>query len=252
MDIATIIGLVGAAGIISAAILMGGSFGMFIDIPSVLVVFGGTFMTTLIRFPLGHVIGSIKVALKAFLHKAEDPKELIKTAVELAGIVRKESMLDLEGKPLENIFFQRGLTFCIEGQTVEFIRQVLSQDMDLTIERHKTGQKIFMALGDAAPAMGMIGALIGLVAMLANLSGPSAIGPARAVALLTTLYGAAIAGKLGVRSNEERLNKVLIFETVLGLQSGHSPRALEGVLMSYLPQGQRESAEASAPAEAEG
>ena len=251
MDIATIVGLVAGMGVICGAILMSGGFGMFVDIPSIIVVLGGTFAATLMKFPLSHVIGSIKVALKAFLHKAENPRDLIDTAAELAGVVRKEGMLGLEGRPVENVFFQRGLTFCIEGQKAEFIRQVLTQDMDLTIERHDLGKKIFSAVGETSPAMGMIGTLIGLVAMLANLSDPSAIGPAMAVALLTTLYGALIANlfalpiaaKLGIRSNEERLNRALIVETVLGLQSGQSPRALEEVLLSYLPQSKRQDEE---------
>lgn len=251
MDIATIAGLIAGVGVICGAIFMSGGFAMFVDIPSIVIVLGGTFASTLMKFPLGHVIGSVKVALKAFLYKAENPRDLIDIAVELAGVVRKEGMLGLEGKPMENVFFQRGLLFCIEGQKAEFIRQVLTQDMDLTIERHDVGRKIFAAVGDTAPAMGMIGTLIGLVAMLANLNDPSAIGPAMAVALLTTLYGALIANlfaipiaaKLGIRSNEERLNKALIVETFLGLQSGQSPRALEEALLSYLPQSKRQEEE---------
>ncbi len=251
MDLATIIGLVAGIGVICGAILMGGGFGMYVDMPSIIIVLGGTCAATLMKFPLGHVSGSLKIALKAFLHKAENPRDLIDTAVELAGVVRKQGMLGLEGKPMDNVFFQRGLFFCIEGQKAEFIRQVLTQDMDLTIERHDMGKKIFSAVGDTAPAMGMIGTLIGLVAMLANLNDPSAIGPAMAVALLTTLYGALIANlfalpiaaKLGIRSHEERLNKALIVETVLGLQAGQSPRALEEVLLSYLPQSKRQEEE---------
>lgn len=117
----------------------------------------------------------------------------------------------------------------------------------MTIQRHETGQRIFKALGGIAPAMGMIGTLIGLVQMLANMDDPKAIGPAMAIALLTTLYGAIIANafalpladKLELRSQEEKTNRSLILETISGIQEGMNPRVLEELLKAFLPEGQR-------------
>ena len=126
----------------------------------------------------------------------------------------------------------------------------MTSEMDLTVQRHELGQKIFKAIADVAPAMGMIGTLIGLVQMLANMDDPKSIGPAMAVALLTTLYGAIIATvfakpiseKLGLRSDEERLIKSMIIDGVSGIQEGRNPRVIEGMLMTYLPGSQRPGA----------
>ena len=135
----------------------------------------------------------------------------------------------------------------VDGHEPDVVRQTMLSDMNLTVERHELGQKIFKAIADVAPAMGMIGTLIGLVQMLSNMEDPKSIGPAMAVALLTTLYGAAIANvfanpiseKLGLRSNEERLIKSMIIDSVSGIQEGRNPRVIEGMLMTYLPGSQR-------------
>jgi chemotaxis protein MotA len=247
VDLATLIGLAGGIAVIIAAILSGSSLTLFINIPSVMVVAGGTIAATLIKFPLANFLSAFKVALNAFFHKAENPNALIETAVRLSHVVRKEGLLALEHQELENRFFQKGLQFCVDGEDAEFVRKVLTQDMDLTIERHEVGQKIFRAIGDSAPAMGMIGTLVGLVQMLANMEDPKSIGPAMAVALLTTLYGALIANlvalpiadKLELRSNEERINKSLIIESIAGIQAGQNPRVMEELLKTYLPQRER-------------
>ncbi len=249
MDLATLIGLVSGMGVIVAAILMGSSLALFVNVPSVMVVAGGTLAATLMKFPLSHCLGAFKVALKAFFYKSEDPHRLIELGVELASIVRKEGLLALENRTVDNPFFQKGLQFCVDGQDAEFVRKVLTQDMDLTIERHEIGQKIFRAIGESAPAMGMIGTLVGLVQMLVNMEDPKSIGPAMAVALLTTLYGALVANlfalpiadKLALRSNEERINKSLIVEIIAGIQAGQNPRVMEELLKTYLPPQRRAS-----------
>ncbi len=243
MDLATLIGLIGGFGVILGAIITGGSMGLFLNIPSLLIVGGGTFAATLMRFPLKTCFGAAKVALKAFRFKSESPTQIIKQAVELAGVVRREGLLALENQKVDNEFFAKGLRLCVDGLEPEFVRKVLSEDMEKTIDRHEVGQNIFKAVGDAAPAMGMIGTLIGLVQMLATMDNPKAIGPAMAVALLTTLYGAVIANvfalpiadKLSVRTTEESLNKALVIESVSAIQEGRNPRVMEELLMSYLP-----------------
>ena len=247
MDLATLIGFLAAAGIIMAAIILGGSAGMFFNIPSMLVVIGGTIGAVLMQFSLAQFLGAMKVGMKALFNQMASPKELIETTIDLANTARKGGLLALEEKDTGNPFFQSGIQMMVDGHEPEVVRATMESDMNLTIERHELGQKIFKAIADVAPAMGMIGTLIGLVQMLSNMDDPKAIGPAMAVALLTTLYGAAIANvfanpiaqKLGLRSNEERLIKSMIIDSVSGIQEGRNPRVIEGMLMTYLPGSER-------------
>jgi chemotaxis protein MotA len=248
MDLATLIGLLGATGIIVTAMFLGGSVLLFINIPSLLIVMVGTLFAVLIKFPIGHFFGAFKIAMKAFFAKTDDPQRLIEEGVELANIARKEGVLGLEGQDIQNEFLKRGIQLCVDGHEPEFVRAMLSKDINLTIERHERGQAIFKAMGDVAPAMGMIGTLIGLVQMLSAMDDPKSIGPAMAVALLTTLYGAIIAtvfalpiaDKLALRSQDERLNKALILETISSIQEGLNPRVMEELLKTYLPESKRE------------
>lgn len=257
MDLATLIGLLGAVGIIAMAMVIGGSAILFVNIPSLLIVLVGTMFATLIKFPIGHFFGAFKIAMKAFFAKTDDPAQLIEEGVALANIARKEGVLGLEGQDIQNEFLKRGIQMCVDGHEPEFVRSMLSKDINLTIERHERGQAIFKAMGDVAPAMGMIGTLIGLVQMLSAMDDPKAIGPAMAVALLTTLYGAIIAtvfalpiaDKLALRSQDERLNKALILEIISSIQEGLNPRVMEELLKTYLPENKREGVgEASADA----
>lgn len=257
MDLATLIGLVGAFGVIIAAIATGGDFGQFMNPPSVLIVVGGTIGATLIKFPLANCLGAFKVAVNAFVNRAEKPGQLIEEAVELATVARKSGLLALEGQEVRNEFLKKGIQLCVDGHDPDFVRRMLNKDINQTIERHERGVGIFKAIGDSAPAMGMIGTLVGLVQMLSSMDDPKKIGPAMAVALLTTLYGAIIASafalpmadKLAYRSGEERINKQLILETISGIQDGLNPRVLETLLKTYLPGSQRaEESEAEAAA----
>ncbi len=243
MDLGTVIGLVVGLVLIISAIFMGGSLGAFIDIPSVFIVIGGTVAATMVRFTVQDVVNTLKVATKAFLVKTQPPEEIIQELVALSNIARKEGLLKLEKQPINDPFLKKAIMYCVDGHEADFIQEVLSKEIDLTIERHGLGQGIFAGIGDSAPAFGMIGTLIGLVNMLGNMSDPSSIGPSMAVALLTTLYGAVLANliaipigdKLKRRSQEEELNKKLVVEGVLGLQKGLNPRILEELLKTFLP-----------------
>jgi len=247
LDIATLVGFLGGLGVIIGAIATGGDVMMFVDVPSVLIVVVGTFMVTLMQLSLPEFLGSFKVAMKAFMNKNDNPVELIEKAVELADIARKNGLLALEDQEVDNEFLKRGLTLCVDGHDSAMVQKLLSRDMDLAIGRHEVGQTMWKSVGDMAPAMGMIGTLVGLVQMLANMSDPASIGPAMAVALLTTLYGAVIANafalpmsaKLEGICNSERLNKALILETVQSIQEGINPRVLETLLKTYLPESKR-------------
>ncbi len=251
MDLATLLGLIITFGFIVGAILAGGSLLLFINVPSLLIVIGGSAAAVLMQFTLAQFFGAFKVAMKAFFHKSVDPQELITQAGELANIARKEGMMALESQEIDNPFLNKGIQLCVDGHPPELVRKMLNKDISLTIQRHEQGQKIFTALGTVAPAMGMIGTLIGLVQMLANMDDPKTIGPAMAVALLTTLYGAVIANafalpiaeKLGLRYEEEKTNRTLILETIGGIQEGMNPRVLEELLKAFLPEAQRQSDE---------
>ncbi|MDJ0880896.1 MAG: flagellar motor protein PomA [Gammaproteobacteria bacterium] len=247
MDIATLVGILAAFGIIGSSIAMGGPFIIFVNVPSILVVVGGTFGVTLMRVTLADFLGSFKIGLKAFLYKMDNPKNLIEEAVEMANIARKEGLLALEGREISNPFLERGIGLCIDGHSPEIVNNLLSKDINLTIERHTKGADMFKAMATYAPAMGMIGTLIGLVQMLSNMSDPAAIGPAMAVALLTTLYGAVIANafasplseKLKLISSSEKLNKALILESISAIQDGTNPRVMQELLNAFLPESKR-------------
>jgi len=249
VDLATLLGMLIAFGFIFGAIATGGSVMLFVNLPSLLIVFGGSIAVVLMQFTLAQFFGAFKVAARGFMHKTIDPQELIDQAVELANIARKEGMMALESQEIDNPFLNKGIGLCVDGHPPDLVRKMLSKDISLTIERHEIGQKIFRALGDIGPAMGMIGTLIGLVQMLANMDDPKSIGPSMAVALLTTLYGAVMANafaipladKLELRSNEEKTNRTLILETISGIQEGMNPRVLEELLKAFLPESKRPS-----------
>lgn len=247
MDLATLLGLLGALGAIAGAIASGGSFGIFVNGPGMLIVVGGTLAVVLMKFPLSATLGSFKVAAKVFFHKSDSPSKLITQSVEMANVARKEGLLGLEQIEIENEFLKKGIQLVVDGHEVQLVQRMLDKDIDLTIERHEEGQAIFQSIGSVAPAMGMIGTLIGLVQMMSNMDDPKAIGPAMAVALLTTLYGAVIANaialpiadKLAIRSKEEGTTKSLILEIVSSIQEGLNPRVMKGLLDTYLPEHQR-------------
>ena len=172
MDLATLIGLIGAFGVIFASIFMGGSISTFINVPSLTVVFAGTFLVTMMKFSLGQFLGAAKVAVKAFMFKLATPQELIEKAVELAKAARQGGILALEEAEINDEFMQSGVNLLIDGHQPEIVRDMLIKDMQLTVQRHEEGQNIFKAIGDVGPAMGMIGTLIGLVQMLSNIDDP--------------------------------------------------------------------------------
>jgi len=252
MDLATLIGLVGAVLAILTAILMGGSMDIFVNAPGLMIVCAGTMTVVLTKYPISVAAHALKAAAKAFLNKTQTPGELIEKCVELSSIARKEGVLGLEQVEIENEFLKRGVLLVVDGNDADFVRKMMNTDINQTIERHEEGQSIFKSIGDVAPAMGMIGTLIGLVQMMANMDDPKALGPAMAVALLTTLYGAVIANvfalpiadKLSLRSKQERMTKHLIVEGISAIQEGLNPRVVEDLLKIYLP-GSKRSAEAN-------
>lgn len=253
MDLATLVGILGAFGIIIGAMTMSGGVGIFIDIPSVLIVFVGTIFVVLMKFGLGQFLGCFKVAGKAFMFKMVDPADLIEEVVQLADDARKNGLLALEGKEVSDDFLQQGIQLLVDGHDADVVRGLLNRDMNEAVKRHAVGSEIWKQMGDTAPAMGMIGTLIGLVAMLSNMSDPASIGPSMAVALLTTLYGAMIANmialpisdKVALRRDEEGRVKSMIIDALMGIQAGQNPRVIDSMLRNYLPAGKRNDGQES-------
>ncbi|MBI9083045.1 MAG: MotA/TolQ/ExbB proton channel family protein [Desulfobacterales bacterium] len=242
MDIATIIGLISGSILILSAIFLGGNASIFVNAPGILIVVGGTVAANFIKFSMADVINTMKVALKAFTVKLEPAEKIIVDMVSYTRIAKKEGLIALEKESPSDEFSAKALSYLSDGYDEGLIEEMLIKDIQLTEQRHTIGQKMFKGMGGSAPAFGMIGTLIGLVQMLANMNDPASIGPSMAVALLTTLYGALIANficmpladKLAFRSEEEQNNKKIIMEAAIGISRGLSPLVLEESLKIYL------------------
>jgi chemotaxis protein MotA len=242
MDIATIIGLVGGTVLVIVSILIGGSFSIFVNIPGLLIVVGGTIATGFIKFTMADVINSISVAMKAFTVKIDPPEEIMEKMVSVAKVAKERGLMALESEKPDDVFAAKAFQFLADGFDEKQIKELLQKDINLTIQRHMTGRNVFKGMGGSAPAFGMIGTLIGLVQMLANMANPQDIGPAMAIALLTTLYGALIANliclpladKLALRSQQEQISKNLILDAVLGIARGLSGMVFQETLKIHL------------------
>jgi chemotaxis protein MotA len=249
MDIATVIGLIGGLGLIITTIFLGGNVVGFVDIPSAVVVFGGTVATAFIMFPLNVIIGTVKVIMKTVFFKSTDPHQIIRKIIELADTARRESLVALEKVSVEDPFMKKGVMLVADGTEESLVRAVLETEIKFMKQRHLQGQGVLKGMGTMAPAFGMIGTLIGLVNMLQNLSDPASIGPAMAVALLTTFYGAVLANvvflpmatKLEGRSAEDQLYMEIMLEGVISIQRGDHPSIVKEKLMAFLSPAMRES-----------
>jgi len=251
MDFATVLGVISAFGLVAIAIFMGGGVKLFINVPALMIVVGGTLGATMISYPLRDVFGVFAVAKKAVFTKNISINELIRRFIGFAKKSRKEGILALESdvKNVRDEFLKKGIQLSIDGLEPQEIEDVLETEVDFIRSRHQLGAEVFTTMGTFAPALGMIGTLIGLVQMLQTLDDPSGIGPAMAVALLTTFYGSImanivclpIAGKLRVRSKEEVLTKEMTIRGIISLSNGDNPRILEQRLQAFIPPDQRES-----------
>ena len=251
MDIATLVGLLLGAACVLLAILLGGSILAYIDAPSMLIVVGGGFAATLTSMPLLLFMKFPKVFKKVVLHKSAEPQELISQLVELAEVARRDGILALENSidQIDDPFLVRGIQMAVDGSDPEVIESIMETELENLMDRHEVGKKLFDGLGRYAPAFGMIGTLIGLVAMLSNMDDPSKIGAGMAAALITTLYGAMLANmvflpladKLGQRSTDEVLLKTMIIQGVMSIQAGDNPRNVESKLLTFVPPAQRVS-----------
>ncbi len=255
MDIATLLGLIIGVTVVTLAIMTGSDLWIFLNLPGFLIVVGGTFAATLIKFPISGVFVAFFVGVKAaFVNEKETPREIIDLTMRLVKRARKSGLIGLEKIRVGNSFFRKGVQLCADGRDVDFIRKTMTREMELAIQRQEVGERVFRAIGDSAPAFGMVGTLVGLVQMLSNMSDPTTIGPAMAVALLTTLYGVLIAqlialpiaDKLEAKNAIERANKVLIIEAIVQIHERNNPTAVLDILEAYLPEKQRQRRAADA------
>jgi chemotaxis protein MotA len=252
MDIATGLGLLGGAIVVSTVILMGGSFGMYFSDHAVIIIFGGSFSATLIRFPLVSIFHGIPLGARfAFTMRRTTQREFVDQLAQLAEVARKQGPIGLEKIEVDDPFLAKGVRFIADGYDAMFIRDNLERDRDNFLTHLDEGQKIYRAIGDCAPAFGMIGTLLGMVQMFANMTDPSKLGPFMATALLATLYGAVVANmwclpiadKLHLKLADEEINRTLIIDGILMIRESKSPTLVREMLLAYLPEKHRDEAE---------
>jgi len=257
MDIATGLGLVAGVVVIATLILMGGDFRMFYDIHAIIIIFGGSIAATLIRFPLAAMLHGLPLGMRfAFSLRSTGARELVDELAGVAEVARKSGPIGLEKITPDDPFLAKGIRFVADGYDADFIRDNLERDRDNFLTHLDEGQKIYRAIGDCAPAFGMIGTLIGMVQMFANMTDPSKLGPFMAVALLATLYGALVANlfclpiadKLHVKLVEEEVNRTLIIDGILMIRESKSPTLVREMLLAYLPEKHRHDEAELAPA----
>ncbi|NOR65444.1 MAG: motility protein A [Candidatus Scalindua sp.] len=252
MDIATPAGLlIGFVLLIISVIMGGGVSGIaaFINIPSMMIVIGGTICATLVRYPLQRVTGVISLIMKTIFVKLSSPQVEMQNLIEYAKIARREGLLALENKivDIKDTFLSKSIQLLVDGTDSDGLRSILEKEIENVRGRHSIGKGVLESMGTVAPAFGMMGTLIGLVLMLRELDDPSKIGVGMATALITTFYGVLLAnliflpmsGKLDVRSKEETLLKELILEGVVSIQSGDNPSIVEEKLKGFLSPSQR-------------
>ncbi|TCP61398.1 chemotaxis protein MotA [Rhodovulum bhavnagarense] len=243
MDIASIIGMLGAVGMVVGGMAMAGGIGPYIDPPSILIVFGGTFFAVMYKVPMANFLGSFKAMAKAFSPKPPSHESLIETMVEMSDRARKEGIMALDGADGPDPFFKKGLQMLVDGADETKLVKQMKDEIRAMKRRHGEYQAVLKGWIDIAPAMGMIGTLIGLVQMLGNMEDPKAIGPAMAVALLTTLYGAFIANivflpllsKLEHYSAQESVYRDLVVEGLRHIARGGSGRHVQEQMVASLP-----------------
>jgi chemotaxis protein MotA len=244
LDITSIIGIVSGLAAIIGTIMLGSGLGLFINIPSVVIVFGGTIAAAMVGYPLPEFKKMFNALKRVFSFKIDDPQLLIDKLIEISNKARKGGLLSIEGdiSDIEDPYFASALQMTVDGVKTGDIAQVMQKKMSMVQQENKVGIDIFSSLGAYAPAFGMTGTLIGLIQMLASLDDPSTIGPKMAVAMITTFYGAIMANllflpmadKLKLRNQQEITNMNLLFEGVLSVREGEHPRLMEEKLKVYL------------------
>ena len=257
MDISTGLGLAFGGAVLVTLIMMGGDLKMFLDVHAFIVIFGGSTAATLIRFPLSCIAHGLPLGMKfAFSMRRWTPRELVDEIARLAEVARKQGPIGLEKEAVEDPFLAKGMRFIADGYDQDFIRDNLERDRDNFLAHLDEGQKLYRAVGHCAPAFGMVGTLIGMVQMFANMTDPSKLGPFMATALLATLYGALVANlfclpiadKLHGKLLDEETNRTLIIDGILMIRDSKSPALVREMLLAYLPEKHRQEEGEPVPA----
>lgn len=257
MDIATGAGILIGLAVLTTLVLMGGDFRIFYDVHAVIIIFGGSFAATLIRFPFVAILHGMPMGLKyAFTMRRTTSRELVDELARLAEVARKQGPVGLEKVETDDPFLAKGIRYVADGYDMDFIRDNLERDRDNFLMHLDEGQKIYRAIGDCAPAFGMVGTLIGMVQMFSNMSDPSKLGPFMAISLLATLYGALVANlfclpiadKLHVKLTDEDTNRTLIIDGILMIRDAKSPTLVREMLLAYLPEKHRQEEGEPVPA----
>lgn len=254
MDLASVLGLIGGIAVMLVTILLSGDLAGYVDIPSIICTFGGTITMTIFAFPAKKLKEGFGALKHVFYYTEMDAENVIKSIIDLANVARKEGLLALEeaAQQLQDGFLQKGIMLIVDGTDPELVRNILETELSFIEDRHKSNQGVFEYMASAGPGFGMLGTLIGLINMLANLSDPSTVGPNMAVAIITTLYGSLIQNvfcnpvinKLKLRSSQESLMKEVMLEGMLSIQAGENPRIIEEKLKAFMSPKLRNALEA--------
>lgn len=247
MDLATVIGIIMGTLLLVVAAFEGGSLSMFVSVPGLTIVVGGVTAGIFIRYRIDEIVNVFALTRKCFIDERQDINQIIHQLVDMANISRKEGILALERVKSDNPFLQAAINYCVDGADPDFLADILSKEVEYMTERHEKGIRMLEVMGEMAPAFGMLATLIGLVQVLANMGNPSSIGPAIAMTLLGTLYGAALAhlfmfplaAKLGMYHDDESKIRYVIRDGIMGIQNGVNPRMLQEALKAALPPNKR-------------
>lgn len=244
MSLSTLLGLFAGITIVLTAMAMGSSILIFVNVPSLMIVVGGTIAATMIRFSISDQFKAAGMSFRVLKVDSEikDLHEIVDITDDLLRLMRSKGVLALEGYEVNHAFYASGVRMLVDGYSMDLIKQTLKEENKLLSERAETSANVFRAIGEAAPAFGMMGTLVGLIQMLANLSDPSSIGPAMAIAMLTTLYGAMIANlfalpvadKIESWAYTESYRQVMILDALDSLGQGHNPAVMRELLAPYL------------------
>ena len=243
MDAASLVGIILGISLIVGAIFIDGHLNNFFNLPGFMIVFGGTIAATLITFQLKDVLSAFKAAFFVFSVKKQDPNDMVETMIELCSISRRQGLIALSRLNIEDDLLRKACNLIADGSKEDLIRDTLHIEIESMKLRHFIVQDVFRKMAIYAPSFGMMGTLIGLIQMLRQLSNPETIGPAMAVALLTTFYGMLlstlfflpIAGKLKDRTLVEVINLEIIFEGAISILEDNNPIFVYEKLSSYIP-----------------
>lgn len=262
MDLASVIGLSLSLILVIGGIITGGEAAAFINIPSLLITVGGTLGAVIMANPMSRIKKIGGITRIAFFSQTPDMVSLVQTIVSFAEKARREGLLALEADAgeLDDEFLAKSIQLVVDGTDPELVKAILDTEISVLEDRHAANKGMFDTMGELFPAFGMLGTLIGLIAMLRNLDDPGSLGPGMAVALITTFYGSFMANlvalpislKLAARSAEESVVRELMVEGVLAIQAGENPRIVEEKLKVFLPPDLRLKLEEKSESDKEG